>query len=110
MNSYSHNLVSTSLFTGRKFQVPIPDTGLDDLKNHRANEKVFKIQACWNSFRIFHSYNAIVDPTIDCLALVSKPIAIKAAKYQVADIITLAGWKNGVVIFTELRIDGQEQE
>jgi hypothetical protein len=98
------------LFTGRKFQVPIPDTGLDDLKNHRANEKVFKIQACWNSFRIFHSYNAIVDPTVDCLALVKKSIAIKAAKYQVTDIIPLKGWKDGVVVFAGLKVEDNEQD
>ena len=98
------------LFTGRKFQVPIPDTGLNDLKNHRANEKVFKIQACWNSFRIFHSYNAIVDPTIDCLALVKKSIAAKAAKYQVADVIPLKGWKDGVVMFAGLKVEDNEQD
>jgi hypothetical protein len=83
---------------------------LDNLKNHRADERVFKIQACWNSFRIFHSYNAIIDPTIDCLALVKRLIATKAAKYQVADIIPLKGWKNGVMVFTGLRVDGQERE
>jgi hypothetical protein len=71
------------LFSGRKFQVPIPGTNLDNLKNHPADERVFKIQACWNSFRIFHSYNA---PTIGCLALVRKPIAVKAAKYQVRQV------------------------
>ncbi|KAN0072571.1 hypothetical protein V8E54_009500 [Elaphomyces granulatus] len=98
------------LFSGRKHQVAIPETNLCMLRNDHHDQKRIKIQACWNSFRIFHSYNAIIDPMIDCLALVSKPIAIKAAKYQVADIIPLAGWKNGVVIFTELRIDGQEQE
>ena len=80
------------------------------LKNDHRDQKRIVIQACWSSFRIFHSYNAIIDPMIDCLALVSKPIAVKAAKYQVADIIPLAGWKNGVVIFTELRADGQERE
>jgi hypothetical protein len=95
------------LFSGRKFQVPIPGTNLDNLKNHPADERVFQIQACWNSFCIFHSYNA---PTIGCLALVRKPIAVKAAKYQVADIIPLAGWKNRVMIFTGLQVDGQEGE
>jgi hypothetical protein len=91
-------------------QVAIPETNLCVLKNYHRDQKIIKIQACWNSFRNFHSYNAIIDPMIDCLALVSKPIAVKAAKYQVADIIPLADWKNGVVIFTKLRIDGQEQE
>jgi hypothetical protein len=67
--------------SGRKFQVPMPVANLDNLKNHRAGESVFKIQACWSSFRIFHSYNAIVDPSIDCLALVKRSIAAKAAKW-----------------------------
>lgn len=98
------------LFSGRKHQVAIPETNLCVLKNDHRDQKRIVIQACWSSFRIFHSYNAIIDPMIDCLALVSKPIAVKAAKYQVADIIPLAGWKNGVVIFTELRVDGQERE
>jgi excinuclease UvrABC helicase subunit UvrB len=75
------------LFSGRKHQVAIPETNLCVLKNDHRDQKRIVIQACWSSFRIFHSYNAIIDPMIDCLALVSKPIAVKAAKYQVADII-----------------------
>jgi hypothetical protein len=98
------------LFSGRKFQVPIPGTDLDNLKKHPADESVFKIEACWNSFRIFHSYNAIVDPSIDCLALVKKSIAAKAAKYQVADIIPLKGWKDGVVVFDGLKVEDNEQD
>ena len=74
-------------FSGRKHQVAIPETNLYVLKNDHRGQKRIKIQACWSSFRIFHSYNAIIDPTIDCLALVKKSIAAKAAKYQVADII-----------------------
>jgi hypothetical protein len=42
--------------------------------------------------------------------LVKKPIAIKAAKYQVADIIPLKGRKNGVVVFAELRVEDNEQD
>ena len=96
--------------SGRKFQVPIPVANLDNLKSHRAGESVFKIQACWSSFRIFYSYNAIVDPSIDCLALVKKSIAAKAAKYQVADIIPLRGWKDGVVVFDGLKAEENEQD
>ena len=54
-------------------------------------------------------YNAI-DQTIDCLALVKKSIAIRAAKYQVADIIPLKGWKGGVVVFAGLRVEDNEQD
>ena len=86
------------LSSGRKFQVPIPGTNLDHLKKYSADERIFEIQACWSSFRIFHSYNAIIDPTIDCLALVKRLIAAKAAKYQVADIIPLKVWKDGVTV------------
>jgi hypothetical protein len=98
------------LFSGNKYKVSISETNLDNLKNHRADERVFKIQACWNSLGIFHSYYAIIDPTIDCLALVKKSIAIKAAKYQVADIIPFKGWKNGVVVFAGLRVEDNEQD
>ena len=70
------------LSSGRKFQVPIPGTNLDHLKKHPTDERIFEIQACWSSFHIFHSYNAIIDLTIDCLALVKRSIAAKAAKYQ----------------------------
>ena len=87
------------LSSGRKFQVPIPGTDLDTLKKHPADESVFKIEACWNSFRIFHSYNAIVDPSIDCLALVKKPIAAKAAKHQVGrrhSFEGMEGWGSGI--------------
>jgi hypothetical protein len=80
------------------------------LKKHPADERIFEIQACWGSFRIFHSYNAIIDPTIDCLALVKRSIAAKAAKYQVADIIPLKGWKDGVVMFTGLKVEDNEQD
>ena len=80
------------------------------LKKHPADERIFEIQACWSSFRIFHSYNAIVDPSIDCLALVKKSIAAKAAKYQVADIIPLKGWKDGVVMFAGLKVEDNEQD
>ena len=80
------------------------------MKKHPADERIFEIQACWSSFRIFHSYNAIIDPTIDCLALVKRSIAAKAAKYQVADIIPLKGWKDGVVMFTGLKVEDNEQD
>jgi len=96
-------------FSGRKHQVAIPETNLYVLKNDHHGQKRIKIQACWSSFRIFHSYNAIIDPTIDCLALVKKSIAAKAAKYQVADIIPLKGWKDGVVVFAGLKVEDNEQ-
>ena len=98
------------LSSGRKFQVPVPGTNLNHLKNHPADERIFEIKACWSSFRIFHSYNAIIDPTIDCLALVKRSIAAKAAKYQVADIIPLKGWKDGVVVFAGLKVEDNEQD
>ncbi|KAN0068774.1 hypothetical protein V8E54_012943 [Elaphomyces granulatus] len=98
------------LFSGRKHQVAIPETNLCVLENDHRDQKGIKIQACWNSFRIFHSYNAIIDPTIDCLALVKKSLAIKAAKYQVTDIIPLKGWKDGVVVFDGLKVEDNEQD
>ena len=64
------------LSPGRKFQVPISGSNLDHLENHPADERIFEIQACWSSFRIIHSYEAIIDPTIDCLALVKSRLAI----------------------------------
>src|ERR1700719_3335250 len=97
-------------FSGRKHQVAIPETNLYVLKNDHRGQKRIKIQACWSSFRIFHSYNAIIDPTIDCLALVKKSIAAKGAKYQVADIIPLKGWKDGVVVFAGLKVEDNEQD
>ena len=98
------------IFSGRKHQVAIPETNLCVLKNDHRDQKRIVIQACWSSFRIFHSYNAIIDPTVDCLALVKKSIATKAAKYQVADIIPLGGWKDGAMIFSGLRMGSQELE
>ena len=80
------------------------------MKKHPADERIFEIQACWSSFRIFHSYNAIIDPTIDCLALVKRSIAAKAAKYQVADVIPLKGWKDRVVMFARLKVEDNEQD
>ena len=98
------------LFSGRKHQVAIPETNLCALKNDHRDQKRIVIQACWSSFRIFHSYNAIIDPTVDCLALVKKSIATKAAKYQVADIVPLKGWKDGVVVFAGLKVEDNEQD
>jgi hypothetical protein len=90
--------------------VVIPETNPSVLKTPYRDQKRVQVQACWATVRFFHSYNAIIDPRIDCLALVSKQIAVKAAKYQVADIIPLSGWKEGVIMFAGLRTDGQERE
>lgn len=97
------------LFLGRKLQVVIPEINLCVLKNNHRDQKRIKVQACWAT-RFFRPYDAIIDSRVDCFALVNKPIAVKAAKYNVADIIPLAGWKNGVMIFTGLQTDGQERE
>jgi len=94
------------LFSGRKYQVVIPETNLCVLKNDHRGQKRIEIQACWSSFHIFHSYNAIIDPSIDCLGLVKTSIAAKAAKYQVADM----GWKGGVVVFDGLKVEDNEQD
>ncbi|KAN0073295.1 hypothetical protein V8E54_008515 [Elaphomyces granulatus] len=96
------------LFSGKKFRVSVPE-GLHVLKDHD-DQRLVKAQACWGSFRVFIPYNAIIDPKIDCLALVNKPIASKACNYRVADIIHLPAWKNGAMVMPRLKVDDQERE
>ena len=91
------------LFSGRKLQVPIPTT--DPILKDHDDQRVVKAQVRWGSFRVFIPYNAIIDPEIDCLALVNEPIAFKAYKYRVVDIIPLPTWKNGVMIMPRLKVD-----
>jgi hypothetical protein len=98
-----------TLFSGRKLQVPIPTTDLHVLEDHD-DQRLVKAQVRWGSFGVFIPYNAIIDPEIDCLALVNEPIAFKAYKYRVVDIIPLPTWKNGVMIMPRLKVDGQERE
>jgi hypothetical protein len=96
------------LFSGRKLQVPIPMT--DPILKDHDDQRLVKAQVRWGSFGVFIPYNAIIDPGIDCLALVNEPIAFKAYKYRVVDIIPLPTWKNGVMIMPRLKVDGQERE
>jgi hypothetical protein len=42
------------LFSGKKFQVSIPEGDLRVLKNESNAPKRITVQACWNSFRILH--------------------------------------------------------
>jgi hypothetical protein len=100
------------LFSGRKHQVRVSES---DLSTLRDCEKAFKIpvEACWSSefgIRIFYPYNAAIDPRIDCFVMIKKSIAARAASYHVPDIVPLARWKDGVVIFSGLRVDGWERE
>lgn len=96
------------LFSGRTLQVPIPMT--DPILKNYDDQRLVKAQVRWGSFGVFIPYNAIIDPEIDCLALVNEPIAFKAYKYGVVDIIPLPTWKNGVMIMPLLKVDGQERE
>jgi len=98
------------LFSGRKLQVPIPTTDLHVLEDHD-DQMLVKAQVRWGSFGVvFIPYNAIIDPRIDCLALVNKPIAFKAYKYGSVDITPLPAWKNGVMVMPRLKVDGRERE
>jgi hypothetical protein len=95
------------LFLERKLQVAIPEINLCSSKtDSNRDQKIIEAQACWAT-RLFHSCDAIVDPRIDYFTLVSKPITVKAAKCRVTDIIPLAGWKNGVMMFAGLKTDGR---
>ncbi|KAN0084938.1 hypothetical protein V8E54_001405 [Elaphomyces granulatus] len=99
------------LFSGRKLQVPIRTTDLCILKDRHYDQKRIKIKACWTalgSYRFFHSYEAVIDSRIDCLALINQPIAATAARYQVADILPLREWKDGAVVLSGLKVNDQE--
>jgi hypothetical protein len=96
------------LFSGKKFRVSVPED-LHVLKDHD-DQRLVKVQACWGSFGVFIPYNAIIDPKIDCLALVNKPIAFKASRYKVADIFPLPAWTNGAMVMPRLKVDSGERE
>jgi hypothetical protein len=99
------------LFSGRKLQVPIRTTDLCILKDRHYDQKRIKVKACWTalgSYRFFHSYEAVIDSRIDCLALINQPIAATAARYQVADILPLREWKDGAVVLSGLKVNDQE--